>query len=95
MNVIKRHKGLAIIATLSLILLIVIFIILSRMFFQKNNSVYGDRLNEMVELDTSIKDKIIDDYNKKDEVKDITYRLQGKIIYITIKLKEGDRKSVV
>lgn len=93
MNVIKRHKGLAIIATLSLILLVVIFIILSRMLFQKNNSVYGDRLNEMVELDDSIKDKIINEYKEKAEVKDITYRLQGKIIYITLKLKEGTKKD--
>lgn len=91
MSVIKRHKGLAIISFLTIILLVVIFLILSRMIFSKNNSTYGDRLNALVEIDKSIKDKIISEYKGKKEVSDISTRTQGRIIYTTIKFTEGTK----
>lgn len=91
MEVIKRHKGLAIVCALTLILLIIIFIIFARMLFGNKDSVYGDRLSGLVKIDTSIKDEIIDDYSEKKEVEDISIRVQGKIIYTTINYKEGTK----
>ncbi|MBQ9854420.1 MAG: hypothetical protein IJO57_05260 [Bacilli bacterium] len=91
MEVIKRHKGLAVVCILTLILLIIIFIIFARMLFGNKDSVYGDRLSGLVKIDTSIKDEIIDDYSEKKEVEDISIRVQGKIIYTTINYKEGTK----
>lgn len=91
MNIIKRHKGLAVICLLTIILLVVIFLILSRMIFNKNNSTYGDRLNALVEIDKSTNDKIISEYKEKKEISDINIRTQGRIIYATIKVNEGTK----
>lgn len=91
MEVIKRHKGLAIVCALTLILLIIIFIIFARMVFGNKESVYGDRLSGLVKIDTSIKDEIIDDYSEKKEVENISIRVQGKIIYTTINYKKGTK----
>ena len=53
MNLIKRHKGLAIVGGLALILLIVIFAIFARMLFSSGKGEYGDRLNGLVSIDKS------------------------------------------
>lgn len=84
MNLIKRHKGLAIIGSLSLVLLVIMFIIFGRMIFTGNNGEYGDRLNGLIKVDTSITDKIISETKELTEVENITIRTQGKIIYTTI-----------
>ena len=91
MNLIKRHKGLAIIGTLSLILLVIIFIIVKDLFFNENKSAYGDRLNGLIKIDTKIKDKVIDELEELNEVEEVSSRIQGKIIYTTIKYKEGTK----
>lgn len=91
MKLIQRHKGLAIVGSLTLVLLIIILIIFARMFFGSSNSTYGDRLNNLVKLDQSIDDEIITDLKEMKEVTDVTVRLQGKIIYITIKYQEGTK----
>ncbi len=91
MNLIKRHKGLAIIGSLSLILLVIIFIILGRMFFNENKSTYGDRLNGVVQVDKSIATKIKDEFKEIKEVEKVTTRTQGKIIYTTITFTEGTK----
>jgi len=91
MNLLKRHKGLAIIGSLSLILLIIIFIIVKDLFFNENKSTYGDRLNGLVEIDTKIKDKVKSELTELNEVEEVSTRLQGKIIYTTIKYKEGTK----
>ena len=91
MDIIKRHKGLAIVGTLSLILLVIIFIIVKGLFFNENKSTYGDRLNGIVKIDSKIKDKIKDDFKEIKEVEEVSTRTQGKIIYTTIKFKEGTK----
>lgn len=84
MKVLKRHKGLAIIGGLTLILLIVIFAIFARLIFSGSNSEYGDRLKGMVKIDNSVTKKIENEIGDMDEVDDISIRTQGKIIYMTI-----------
>lgn len=93
MNLIKRHKGLAIIGGLSLVLLIIMLIIFGRMIFTGNNGEYGDRLNGLVNVDKSITEKIISETKELTEVENITIRTQGKIIYTTIIFKENVTKE--
>lgn len=92
-NVLKRHKGLTIVGGLSLVLLIVIFAIFSRMIFSTGKGEYGDRLKNIVDVPKSVTDKVKEEIKGKDEVKDITVRIQGKIIYTTIKYTDDTSKS--
>ena len=89
MNVIKRHKGLAIVGGLTLILLIVMFAILSKIIFSNGDSVYGQRLKGITKLDKSITKDIINTTKELENVEDIEIRTQGKIIYTTITFTEG------
>lgn len=89
MNVIKRHKGLAIVGGLTLILLIVMFAILSKILFSNGDSVYGQRLKGITKLDKSITKEIINTTKELENVEDIEIRTQGKIIYTTITFTEG------
>ena len=89
MELIKRHKGLAIIGGLTLILVIIMFAIFARMIFSNGNSEYGNRLNGIVEIKKSVTNEVIEETKKEKEVEDVTIRVQGKIIYTTITFKEG------
>lgn len=91
MNIIKRHKWLALICGLTLILIIIMTIIFARMLFSNGNSEYGQRLDDIVELKKSDMTKIIEENKSLEEVEDITIRTQGKIIYTTITLKAGTK----
>lgn len=91
MNIIKRHKWLALICGLTLILIIIMTIIFARMLFSNGNSEYGQRLDDIVELKKSDMTKIIEENKSFEEVEDITIRTQGKIIYTTITLKAGTK----
>ena len=89
MNLIKRHKGLAIIGGLTLILLIVMFAIFARMIFSTGDSEYGNRLKGLTKLSKSITNEVIKETEALEEVEEVTIRTQGKIIYTTITFKEG------
>lgn len=89
MNLIKRHKGLAIIGGLTLILLIVMFAIFARMIFSTGDSEYGNRLKDLTKLNKSITNEVIKETEVLEEVEEVTIRTQGKIIYTTITFKEG------
>ena len=93
MNLIKRHKGLAIVGILTLILIIIMFIISARMIFSTGETEYGQRLNGLVKLDKSVTKEIIEETKDLEEVEKITIRTQGKIIYTTILFKEGTKLS--
>lgn len=93
MNLIKRHKGLAIIGTLTLILVIIMFIICARMIFLTGETEYGNRLEGLVKIDKSITKEIISETKELEQVEDISIRTQGKIVYTTITFKEGTELS--
>lgn len=93
MNLIKRHKGLAIVGTLTLILIVIMFIISARMIFSTGETEYGQRLNGLVKLDKNTTKEIITETNEIEGVEEITIRTQGKIIYTTIIFKEGTKLS--
>ena len=91
MNILKRHKNLAIVGGLTLILVIILFIISGRMIFLTGESEYGQRLNGLVKIEKSLTNEIIEEVKEKKEVEDIKIRTQGKIIYTTIFYKKGTK----
>lgn len=93
MKVLKRHKGLAIIGGLTLILLVVIFAIFSRMIFSTGKGEYGDRLNGLKEISKSVTDEVISETKELDEVIDVNVRTQGRIVYTTITFTKDTSKD--
>jgi len=91
MNLIKRHKGLAIVGGLTLILVIVMFAIFARMIFSTGETEYGTRLNGLEKISKNVTKEIIEETKELEQVEDITIRTQGKIIYTTIIFKEGTK----
>ena len=91
MNVIKRHKNLAIIGSLTIILIIVMIIICGRMIFTTGESEYGKRLNGLMKIEKEVTNEIIEKTKENKEVEDITIRIQGKIVYTTIIYKKGTK----
>lgn len=89
MNLIKRHKGLAFIGGLTLILIIILFIIFAKMIFSNGESIYGQRLNGLVKIDKTVTKEIIQEVEKIDGVNDADIRIQGKIVYMTIIFDKG------
>lgn len=89
MNLIRRHKGLSIVLGLTLILLIIIFIIFSNMIFTNGDTIYGNRLEDIAKVNKNVTDSIIDELKEIEDVEDAKIRIQGKIIYTTIKFAEG------
>ena len=84
MKLIKRHKGLAIICGLTLILLVVIFAIFSRMIFSTGKGEYGDRLKGLKAISKEVTDKVVSETKELEQVENIKVRIQGKIVYTTI-----------
>ncbi len=91
-KLIQRHKGLAIVGGLTLILLIIIFAIFARMFLS-NGDEYGDRLKNLVKIDNSTINEVKDAISEYEEVEEISIRTQGKIIYTTITYTETTKKD--
>ena len=89
MDLIKRHKGLALVGGLTLILVVIIFIIFARMIFSNGDSIYGNRLDNLVKIDKKVTKEIISEVSSSELVEDINIRVQGRIIYTTILFKEG------
>lgn len=93
MKVLKRHMGLAIIGGLTLILLIVMFAIFSRMIFSTGKGEYGDRLKGLKEIPKTVTDEVISETKELDEVEKITIRTQGKIVYTIITFTKDTSKD--
>ena len=89
MNVIKRHKGLALILFLTLILAGILFAIFARMLFSTGKGEYGDRLNGVEAVSDNELKEIKESIFKSEEVEDAKVRIQGRIIYMTIYVKAG------
>ena len=94
MNVIRRHKWLAIIGSLTLILIIVMFAIFAKMIFSNGDSEYGQRLNGLVKIEKNLTKEIISEIRELENVEDIEIRVQGKIIYTTIEFLAGTNLDV-
>lgn len=86
----KKHIFLTILSLFVLIGVIIILVVMFNFFISGNNK-YGNRLNgiEEVEITDKTIKKIDTKIEEKEEVESASVRIQGKIIYITIKYKEG------
>ena len=93
MNVIKRHKGLAIVGGLSLILFIILLTIFARMLFSTGKGEYGDRLNNVTEVKESVLSEVKSSLEEQDQVETAKVRIQGKIIYTTIYVSSSTSKD--
>ena len=89
-NIISRHKLLFTICALAFIILIAMLYIFFSLFIGGNDP-YGDRLKGINSVKISSKEKsdVSGFLKEKDEVVDSAVRVQGKVIYIHIKVKEG------
>ena len=89
-NIIARHKLLFLICLLAFIILIVMFYIFFSLFIGGNDP-YGNRLKGINSVKISSKEKkeVASFLTEKDEIVDSLVRVQGKVVYVHIKLKEG------
>ena len=93
MELIKRHKGLALVGGLTLILVIILLIIFSRMIFSTGKTEYGDRLNNIVKINKKVLEDNKKELEELDEVKKATIRTQGKIIYTIMTVTDKTSKD--
>lgn len=93
MKLIKRHKGLAIVGGLTLLLLIILFIICSKMIFSTGKTEYGDRLNNIVKIEKKVLDDAKTAIENEKEVEKASIRTQGKIIYTLITVSKDTKKD--
>ena len=93
MKLLKRHKGLAIIGGLTLILMIIIFAIFSRMIFSTGKGEYGDRLKGIKAIPKDVTNKVVEETKELDQVENIKIRIQGKIVYTTITFTKDTSKD--
>ena len=84
----KRNTGLVIVLLLTLVLLVFITVIFVKLLMGNSSGKYGNRLdgiNEVVISDETY-DSVKEEVKGTEKVTDVTTRLQGKIVYITIVL---------
>lgn len=93
MNLIRRHKGLAILGGLALILVIIIICIFAKMIFSTSGSEYGQRLDGVVKIENKVTKDIVSELEESDLVLSANIRVQGKIVYTTIVFVEGINKE--
>lgn len=82
----KRNTGLVIVLLLTLVLLVFITVIFVKLLMGNSSGKYGNRLdgiNEVVISDETY-DSVKEEVKGTEKVTDVTTRLQGKIVYITI-----------
>ncbi len=89
-DLIKRHKILFCICLLAFVVVIVLFYIFFSLFIGSGDP-YGDRLKGIssVKIDNKEKEEVVSFLKEKDGVEDASVRIQGKIIYIHIKVNEN------
>lgn len=91
LNFIKTHKGLSILLGLGFVLFLIIFVTMLTLLIGNNKGTYGDRLEgiEKVKLSTNDLNDMSKKVEENDAVEEADFRVQGKIVYVTIKFKEG------
>ena len=89
-GLILRHKLLTIICFMAFVVIVFMFYIFFSLFIGGNDK-YGDRLKgiEKVEISKKKMAEVSKKLEEKDEVTKASVRIQGKIIYINIKYKDG------
>ena len=88
-NWIKNNRGFTVIISLSFILIIILLIIFLSLLKGNSSDKYGNRLEgiENVKIDKEVYNGVYEEVKATEQVEDISIRLQGKIVYTTIILK--------
>lgn len=90
----KRNTGLVIVLLLTLVLLVFITVIFIKLLMGNSAGKYGNRLDgiEEVTISDETYDSIKEEVMATEKVANVTTRLQGRIVYITIVLN-GDTSA--
>lgn len=91
MEFIKKHKVLLIVLTIILLLAITAFLLLKNFMVDNSKDEYGNRLDgiQNVQISDANTSKMKEEIKVLEEVSNISYRLQGRLIYIELTLKDG------
>lgn len=91
MDFIKKHKKAIIVLVVILILLILLFSFLSIFMIDSKEDEYGNRLDgiENVKIGDDTVSKLESELGALEEIEKVEYRLQGRLIYISFKVKDG------
>jgi len=96
----KRNTGLVIVLLLTLVLLVFIIVIFIKLLMGNSAGKYGNRLDgiEEVVISNETYDGVEEEVMATEKVAEVTTRLQGRIVYITIVLNNdtdgGDAKNI-
>lgn len=91
MDFIKKYKKIIIVLFVILVLLILFFSFLSIFMIDSKQDEYGNRLDgiENVKISDDTVSKIKSELGSLEEVEKVEYRLQGRLIYLSFKMKDG------
>lgn len=89
MDFIKKHKKATIICFILLVIFIALFLFLRIFMVDSKKDKYGNRLDgiEKVQISDETISKMTQDINALEEVEKIEYRLQGRLIYLSLEVK--------
>ena len=89
-NWIKNNVGFTIVIVLAIILVAILGVIFVKLMQGRSSDKYGNRLDgiEEVTIDKKTYDSVKEEVMATEVVEEVTTRLQGKIVYTTIVLKE-------
>lgn len=96
MKFVKKHKVLFIAIGVIIVLFIVCFVILYKMFFSYGNNKYGDRLKNIIGLEISnyTVSKIETELKELENVESVKYKLTGKLISIVFNVNSELEKDL-
>ena len=88
---INKNKGLAILLLLTIIFVIILLIIFIELLVGGSSNKYGNRLDgiDKVKISNETYESVKKEVEYTELVEKVETRLQGKIVYTTIELKDG------
>ncbi len=91
----NKNKGFAIIIALGFILFLILLIIFFQMLIGGSSDKYGNRLDgiDKVKISNETFEEVKKEVTDTELVEDVSTRVQGKIVYMTITLKSDTSKD--
>ena len=91
----NKNKGFAIIIALGFILFLILLIIFFQMLIGGSSDKYGNRLDgiDKVKISNETFEEVKKEVTDTELVEEVSTRLQGKIVYMTITLKSDTSKD--
>lgn len=88
----NKHKWAIIIITIMIIIFVAMFLLVRSLFFvDETGTLYGNRLDgiEQVKLNEDTLKKMVEGIKKSESVQMVTYRLEGKVLNVSIDVTNG------